>query len=284
MERLKADSKLKFNNGVEIPVLGLGVWKMQDGREVENAVTWALEAGYRHIDTAKIYGNETGVGRAIADSKLPREQIFVTTKLWNADQGYEPALRAIDESLSRLGMDYVDLYLIHWPFSSNIPVARQLQGHNRQETWRAMEEILKSGKARAIGVSNYTVEHLEEMRNYAKIMPAVDQVEFHPFLYQTELLAYCKKNDIVLEAYSPLAHGKKLTDPRIAAVAQKYGKTNAQVLIRWSLQRGCVALPKSTHQDRIKENINVFDFELNTEDMVALDGLHENLRTCWDPT
>ncbi|MDP2932931.1 MAG: aldo/keto reductase [bacterium] len=284
MNKLDINSKIKLNSGMEIPVLGLGVWKMQDGQEVENAVAWALSAGYRHIDTAKIYGNETGVGRAIAAGNVPREQIFVTTKLWNADQGYKPALRAIDESLSRLGMDYVDLYLIHWPFSSKAPVARKLLGNKRRETWQAMEEIFKSGKARSIGVSNYTIEHLEEMKNYAKTMPAVDQVEFHPFLYQKELLDYCQKAGIILEAYSPLSHGKKLADPRIAAVAKKYGKTNAQVLIRWSLQRGCVVLPKSTHQDRIEENVDVFDFELSAEDMNALDGLNENLRTCWDPT
>lgn len=277
-------AKITLNNGTNIPALGLGTWKIPDGKTAENSVLWALRAGYRHIDTAKIYGNEKGVGAGIVKSGVARQEIFVTTKLWNADQGFEPALAAIDASLSRLGLAYVDLYLIHWPFSSDHRLLGRALGNKRAETWKAMEEILKAGKARAIGVSNYTIEHLEEMKNYASVPPAVDQVEFHPFLYQKDLLEYCEKNQIVLEAYSPLMHGKRLEDERITAVAKVHGKTNAQVLIRWSLQHGCVVLPKSTRQERIIENSQVFDFSLQPAEMSALDALHENYRTCWDPT
>jgi methylglyoxal/glyoxal reductase len=276
--KLMPESMLKMNNGLDIPVLGLGVWQAKAGREVEDAVIWALETGYRLIDTARIYGNEEGVGRAIRKSKIPRDQIFLTTKLWNEDQGYETALAAIDQSLERLEMDYVDLYLIHWPFMD-----RNKGENRREETWKAMEEIYKSGKAKAIGVSNYTVKHLEEMKAYAKIMPAINQVEFHPFLYQKELLDYCRQNNIIVEAYSPLAHASRINDKRIAAVAEKYRKSNAQVLIRWSLQHGNVVIPKSVHKERIRENFNVFDFELSGQDMLALDALNENFRTAWDP-
>jgi diketogulonate reductase-like aldo/keto reductase len=212
----------KLNNGLEMPMLGLGTWKAKDGDEVEQAVLWALEAGYRLIDTAKIYGNEQGVGSAIAKSKIPREEIFLTTKLWNEDQGYESALKAVDGSLSRLNVAYVDLYLIHWP-TTNLTVGE----NRRQETWKAMEEILHSGKAKAIGVSNFTITHLEEMKAYANIPPAINQVEFHPFLFQKDLLDYCQKSNIALEAYSPLSRGQKMTDDRITAIAEKYRKSNA---------------------------------------------------------
>lgn len=263
----------KLNNGLEMPVVGLGVWKIPEGDEVEMAVTWALEAGYRLIDTAKIYGNEKGVGRAVAKSGIPREQIFVTTKLWNTDQGYESTLLAIDESLARLNMTYVDLYLIHWPFTGGT------SGENkRAETWKAMEEIYKAGKAKAIGVSNYNIQHLEEMTTYASIPPVVNQVEFHPFLYQKELMDYCSNRNIALEAYCPLSRGVKLADSRITAIARKHQKTNAQVMIRWSIQHGNIVIPKSSHRERIEENIRVFDFELSDAEMEILDGLNENYR------
>ena len=280
---MNLQSRLTLNVGGSMPVLGLGTWQLSEGKEVETAVLWALEAGYRHIDTAKIYGNEQGVGRAIAKSEIPRQEIFVTTKLWNADQGYESALAAIDASLARLKLSYVDLYLVHWPHASDHREEKGAAGNKRRETWQAMEEILKSGKARAIGVSNYTVRHLEEMKTYASVMPAVDQVEFHPFLYQKELLEYCEKNNIVLEAYSPLVHGRRLSDERISTIAKAHHKTNAQVLIRWSLQHGCVVLPKSARKERIKENTGVFDFELAPTDMSALDSLHEDYHVTWNP-
>ncbi len=264
---LQSDSKVKLENGLCMPVIGLGVWQAADGEEVKQAIAWALQAGYRLIDTAKIYGNEAGVGSALAEAAVPRQDIFLTTKLWNADQGYESAHEAIDQSLSRLQQEYVDLYLVHWPSEDK---------DIRQASWKAMEEIHASGKAKAIGVSNYSIENLEEMKNYANLMPAVNQVEFHPFKYNARLLNYCREHSIVLEAYSPLARGWKLNDQRIDEVSVKYDKTNAQVLIRWSLQHGCVPIPKSVHKERIQENIDVFDFELALEDMDALDALNEN--------
>jgi diketogulonate reductase-like aldo/keto reductase len=263
----------KLNNGLEMPVVGLGTWQSAEGREVEDAVLWALQSGYRLIDTAKIYGNEQGVGRAISQSKIPREELFITTKLWNTDQGYESGLKAFDESLKRLGLNYIDLYLIHWPF------VQWTRGENRRkESWQALEEIYQSGRAKAIGVSNYTIEHLEEMKTYAKILPTINQVEFHPFLFQKELMEYCQKESIMLEAYSPLSRGEKINDSHITKIAEKYKKTNAQIMIRWSIQHGNVVIPKSVSQDRIKDNINVFDFELSAEDMAILDSLNENYR------
>lgn len=263
-----------------MPLMGLGVYKSQEGSEVEQAVAWALEAGYRLVDTAAIYGNEGGVGKAVVASGLSREEIFVTTKLWNTDQGYESALRAIDVSLQNLNLTYVDLYLVHWPSAEE---DRFTTVNKREETWRAMEHILASGKAKAIGVSNYTIKHLEEMKQYANILPAVNQVEFHPFLHQKELLKYCNANGIVLEAYAPLVKARKMDNDLVTSIAQKYGKTNAQVLIRWSLQKGCIPIPKSVKQERIKENIDVFDFELPAEDMMAIDSLDENVHQSWNP-
>ncbi len=265
-----------------MPVMGLGVWRVAEGEEVIKAVKWAFDAGYRMIDTAKIYLNEAGVGKAIKESGISREEIFVTTKLWNTDQGYDNALKAIDVSLAELGLDYVDLYLIHWPTAGEPSKGESI--NKREETWRAMEEIYRSGKAKAIGVSNYTINHLEEMKKYAKIPPAINQVEFHPFLYQKELLDYCNKNNIALEAYCPLMHGEKLADARISKVAEKYNRSNAQILLRWSLQHGCIPLPKSARQEHLQENINVFDFELAENDMKILDSLNENLHLRADPT
>lgn len=280
MEKLNVSTKRILNNSLEMPLLGLGVYKSQEGGEVEQAIAWALEAGYRLIDTAAIYGNEGGVGRAVLASGLQREEVFVTTKLWNTDQGYESTLRAIDSSLLNLNLPYVDLYLVHWPSAEE---DRFTMINKREETWRAMEYILASGKVKAIGVSNYTIKHLEEMKKYANTLPAVNQVEFHPFLYQKDLLEYCDNNNIILEAYAPLVKARKMDNESLTSIAQKYGKTNAQILIRWSLQKGCIPIPKSVKQERIKENINVFDFELSTEDEAVIDTLNEDVHQSWNP-
>ena len=283
MNKLNINSKIVLNNQTKMPVIGFGVFRMAEGDEVENAVKWAFGAGYRMIDTAMIYKNEEGVGRAIRESEIKREELFITTKLWNTDQGYENVFKAMDLSLSKLGLDYVDLYLIHWPTASGDRV-KFTSIDKREETWRAMEEIYKLGKAKAIGVSNYTINHLEEMKKYAKIPPAVNQVEFHPFLYQEELLNYCKQNNIVLQAHSPLAENRGNENEAVKSIAKKYDKSPTQIFIRWSLQHGCVPIPKSTHKERIEENINVFDFDISSEDIEMLDGLNINLRVRADPT
>lgn len=274
MDKLNLNSRITLNNGTKIPVIGIGTFRTEDGEPVTNEITWALEAGYRLIDTATIYKNEEGVGQAVAESSIPREQIFITTKLWNIDQGYESTLQAIDASLAKLGLSYVDLYLVHWPTASP---DNKTSINKREETWRAMEEIYKSGKAKAIGVSNYTIRHLEEMKKYVHIFPAVDQVEFHPFLYQKDLLEYCKENNVVLEAHSPLASGNISRSELITSIAKKYHKNNAQIFLRWNLQHAVIPIPKSIHKERIEENISVFDFELSEKDMRKLDGLNANL-------
>jgi diketogulonate reductase-like aldo/keto reductase len=258
-------------SGVKMPWLGLGVWQARR-REAYEAVKTALRIGYRHVDTAKIYGNEADVGRAVRDSGLPRGDVFVTTKLWNSDHGYDQALRACDASLRALGLEQIDLYLVHWPES------------RRKDTWKAMQKIKKDGKARAVGVSNYTVAHLEELLGDSEIPPDVNQVEMHPFLYQRDLIAFCEKHRIQVEAYSPLARGQRMDDPTITSIAKQLGRTPAQIMIRWALQRRLVVIPKSVHEARIQENARVFDFTISDTDMAKLDGCDENLRTCWDPT
>jgi methylglyoxal/glyoxal reductase len=273
MANLNIESTLKLNNNVRIPILGLGVYQTPPGRVTQNAVKFALSIGYRHVDTARIYGNEADVGEAVRKSGVPREQLFVTTKLWNGDQGYDSTLRACEASLKRLGFDYLDLYLIHFP----VP-------ETRKESWKAMKTLLEKGKCRAIGVSNFTIPHLEDLLEEHELVPAVNQVEFHPFLYQKELLEYCQRKGIQVEAYSPLARGEKLKHPRLTAVAAKYSKSPAELMIRWGLQHGLVVIPKSTREDRIRENSQVFDFEISAEDMRSLDSLNEDLRLNWDPT
>ncbi len=270
---LHLSSTLRLNNGVEIPRLGLGVFRAPRGEETRQAVSQALAMGYRHIDTARIYGNERDVGAAVRDSGISRKEIFVTTKLWNDDQGYESTLRACERSLKELGLEYVDLYLEHWPVSGR-----------RLDSWRAMETLLADGKCRAIGVSNFQENHLEELLRHAKVVPAVNQVEFSPFLYQVELQRYCEGHGIAVEAYSPLTKGQRLGDSTLVKVAQRHSRTPAQVLIRWCLQRGLIVIPKSVRKERIHENADVYGFELSTEEMQVLDGLNEDLRTSWDPT
>jgi diketogulonate reductase-like aldo/keto reductase len=266
-------SRVKLGNGVEMPVLGLGVWQSAPGDETRRAVAEALAAGYRHVDTARAYRNEADVGAAIRESGVPRREVFVTTKLWNADHGYDKALRAIDHSLESLGMEQVDLYLVHWPVEGL-----------RHDTWRAMEKILADGKARAVGVSNYTTRHLDEVLGRAKVPPAVNQVEFHPFLFQQELLAHCRRSGVQLEAYGPLVRGHKMEHPVLQKISGKHRRTPAQVLLRWGIQHHLVVIPKSVRAERIRENADLYGFELDAEDLAALDGLDEGYRTSWDPT
>lgn len=266
-------STVKLRNGVEMPVLGLGVWQAAPGDETRRAVAEALAAGYRHVDTARAYRNEGDVGAAIRESGLPRRDVFVTTKLWNADHGYEKALRAIDASLETLGLEQVDLYLVHWPVEGL-----------RRDTWRAMEKILAAGKARAIGVSNYTARHLDELLARANEPPAVNQVELSPFLYQRELLAHCRRTGVQLEAYGPLVRGHKMEHPVLQRIARKHGRTPAQVLLRWGIQHEVIVIPKSVRPERIRENADVFGFALDEGDLRELDGLDEGYRTSWDPS
>ncbi len=273
MANLRIESTVKLNNNVRMPILGLGVYQSPPGRVTQNAVKFALSVGYRHVDTARIYGNEADVGQAVHQSGITREALFVTTKLWNSDQGYDSTLRACEASLRTLGMDYLDLYLIHFP----VP-------ETRKESWKAMKTLLGKGKCRAIGVSNFTIPHLEDLLETHEVTPAVNQVEFHPFLYQRELLEYCQRKGIQVEAYSPLARGERFKHPRITALATKYSKTPAQLMLRWGLQHGLVVIPKSTGEERIRENSQVFDFEISSEDMRSLDSLNEDLRLNWDPT
>jgi diketogulonate reductase-like aldo/keto reductase len=248
------------------------VWQAPAGAQTKGAVLMALRAGYRHIDTARIYGNEADVGEAVRESGIPREEIFVTTKLWNEDQGYDSARRAFDASLVRLGLEYVDLYLIHWPVPGK-----------RSESWRALEAIAAEGRARSIGVSNFLVPHLEELLGSAKEVPAANQIELHPFLQQRETRALCKKHDIVVQAYSPLTRGRRLDDPVVTAIAGRVGKTPAQVVLRWGLQHGHAILPKSVREARIRENADLFGFTLDAEAMKQLDALDAGHAVAWDP-
>jgi diketogulonate reductase-like aldo/keto reductase len=263
---------LLLANGAAIPRVGFGVYQVARGKETRDAVREALRCGYRHIDTARAYGNERDVGAAVRESGIPRAEVFVTTKLWNDDQGYDAALRAFDASFDRLGLEYVDLYLLHWP----VP-------RKRLESWRALEQIHAQGRARAIGVSNFMVHHLEELLSDAKVVPAVNQIEVSPFLQHREVRALCDEHGIVVEAYSPLTRGTRLRHPVVAAVAGRARRSAAQVLLRWGLQHGLVVLPKSTRAARIAENAALFDFELSARDMSELDELEEGLATGWDP-
>ena len=261
-----------LSNGVAMPVLGLGVYKAKEGREVITSVQHALEAGYRHIDTASFYQNERGVGEGIRTSGMPREEIFVTTKVWNDDQGFEQTLAAFDKSLEELGMNYVDLYLIHWPVPGRY-----------QETWKALEKLYADGRVRAIGVSNFLEHHLDDILTNFDIPPMVLQNEFHPRLVQQPLIDFCKSKNIQYESWSPLMRGEVFGFDTLKELAQKYNKTIAQLVIRWNLQKGVVTIPKSIHRDRIFENAAVFGFEISEEDVRRIDALDRGERTGADP-
>lgn len=264
------DATVEIAAGVHMPTFGLGVFRA--GEATYDAVRWALDAGYRHIDTARIYRNEADVGRAIRDSGVAREDIFLTTKLWNDDQGYARARAGFEDSLRALGLDYVDLYLMHWPVSGK-----------RLDSWRAMEEILEGGRTRAIGVSNFMPRHLDELIEVADVKPAVNQFELHPLLPQPEVVEECRARDIVVEAYSPLAKAQHFDEPVIVAAAQELGVTPAQVMIRWGVEKGFVVIPKSQKRERILENMEVFGFELGHH-LDAIDAITTRHRTAWDPT
>lgn len=266
---------VKLNNGVEIPQFGLGVWQAEEGAEVERAVRAALETGYRLIDTAAIYGNEVGVGKALKASGVAREEVFITTKLWNANHAYQDALRAFDESVKKLDCGYVDLYLIHWPLP--------MEGKFTQ-AWKAMEKLYADERVRAIGISNFKPQHMEVLLNEAETVPAVNQIELHPLFQQTETRAYCAEHDIAIESYSPLMQGRDaFTHPVIATLAQKHDKTPAQVILRWHVQSDFIVIPKSVNPERIRENFALFDWELSADDMLEIAGMDQEQRIGADP-
>ncbi len=265
-----------LHNGVKMPWFGIGVFKVEEGPELVNAVKTAIKHGYRSVDTAAIYENEEGVGKGIQEglkeAGISREELFVTSKVWNADLGYESTIAAYETSLKKLGLEYLDLYLIHWPVEGKY-----------KDAWRALETLYKEGRVKAIGVSNFQIHHLEELMKDAEIKPMINQVEYHPRLTQKALKAFCQDNEIQLEAWSPLMQGQLLDNEVLQEIANKHNKFVAQVILRWDLQNGVVTIPKSTKEHRIIENANVFDFELTTEEMEIIDGLNQNLRVGPDP-
>ena len=267
---------VELHNGVKMPWFGLGVFKVQEGDEVVQSVKAAIRNGYRSIDTAAVYKNEEGVGQGLSEvleeTGLKREDIFITSKVWNSDQGYESTLKAYDESLKKLGLDYLDLYLVHWPVKGKY-----------KETWRALETLYKEGRVRAIGVSNFHIHHLEDVLADAEVKPMVNQVEYHPRLAQEKLRAFCREQGIQLEAWSPLAQGQLLEDETLKEIASKYNKSVAQVILRWDLQNEVVTIPKSIKEHRIIENADIFDFELSQGDMERISGLNEDRRVGPDP-
>ncbi|WP_211748017.1 aldo/keto reductase [Paenibacillus sp. Marseille-Q4541] len=268
--------RVVLNNGVEMPWFGLGVFKVEEGEDLKQAVKSAIAEGYRSIDTAAIYQNETGVGEAvkeaIAENGLNREDLFITSKVWNADLGYEETLAAYDASLEKLGLEYLDLYLIHWPVLGKYT-----------EAWHALETLYKNGRVKAIGVSNFQIHHLKELMQTSEIKPVINQVELHPYLTQKELLAYSKEHQIQMEAWSPLMQGGLLDHPILSEISNKYHKSVAQVILRWDLQHGIITIPKSIKAHRIAENANVFDFELTDQEMEQIDALNQNHRVGPDP-
>ena len=266
-----ADMNVTLNNGVEMPQIGLGVYLSKEGQEVINAVDWALNAGYRHIDTAKIYNNEEGVGRAIRQNAVARQDVFLTTKIWNEDIRRGRTTAAFDEALKRLGTDYVDLMLLHWP------------ADGYQQAWKELETALQAGKARAIGLSNFMDDHIADILEVGEVLPTVNQIEYHPYLVQAEAIAASDEHDIAITAWSPLMQGKFLDEDLFADLAGKYNKTAAQVVLRWCVQNDVIVIPKSTNKNRIEENFQIFDFELSEDDMIAIDELERGGRLGPDP-
>jgi diketogulonate reductase-like aldo/keto reductase len=264
--------KVALANGSMMPYFGLGVFEMDTGAEVINAVNYALTTGYRLIDTAAAYDNEAGVGKAVRESPLGREEIFITSKIWNTDQGYEETFKAFDRSLKKMKIDYLDLYLIHWPVKEKY-----------KDTWKAMEILYKQDRIRAIGVSNFLQHHLEDLMASTEIYPMVNQVEFHPRLVQQDLIDFCNKNNIQLEAWSPIMKGKVNNVREIRTIADKYGKSPVQVVLRWDLQKGVITIPKSSNPDHIRSNADIFDFELSADDMNTIDNLDQKSRIGQDP-
>jgi len=268
---LSLNSTFELNNGEEIPIIGLGTYGIS-GKFASQAVKWALELGYRLIDTATIYGNERVIGKAIKNSNIKREELFITTKVWNTDQGYDKTFEAFETSLKKLNMSYVDLYLIHWPVTG-------LRG----ETWRALEKIYEEKRAKVIGVSNFTINHLKELMENSETIPGINQVDFSPFLYQKNLLKFCEQHKIIVEAYSPLTRGRKLDHTKLKTISEKYGKTPAQILLRWGIQQGIIQIPKSGNKQHLQENIDIFNFKLTEKDMEMLNSLNENFRVADNP-
>ncbi len=265
---------IRLNNGVEMPILGFGVFQIHDLDETADCIKKALKHGYRSIDTAMIYGNEEGVGKAIKESGIKREDLFITTKLWNSDQGYTETLKAFESSMEKLMLNYLDLYLIHWPMPKK---------NKYIETWKALETLYGDGKVKAIGVSNFNISHLENIIMECNIVPAVNQVEFHPWFLQTELFAYMKQKGIALEAWGPLGQGALLDNEILLEIAKKYNKTVAQVIIRWDIQKNVITIPKSSKEDRIASNADVFDFKLSDQDCKTIESLNKNHRIGPDP-
>lgn len=268
---------MTLNNGVEIPQIGLGLWQNKNERECHDAVISAIASGYRHFDSAQIYDNEHFLGSALSNAysshEVSREDIFITTKLWNDNQFFDDVIPSFEDSLEKLQTDYVDMFLIHFPVTET-----------RRPAWRRMEEIYTSGKAKSIGVSNYTIKHLQELLDECDIKPVVNQVEIHVYLQQQELRDFCAEHDIAVEAYSPLAHGHGLDNPTLSKIGDRYGKSSAQIMIKWCAQNNMIVLPKSISHQRITDNINIYDFELDEQDLQDIASLESDLRTCWDPT
>ena len=254
----------ELSNGLKIPSIGFGTYKLGDDEQVINAVDYALKVGYRHIDTAAFYGNEEAIGKALKESDVKREDIFLATKLWNNCHGYEKAMKVFNDSIKRLGVDYLDLYYIHWPNELN------------SETWRALEDLYNEGKVKAIGVCNFKIGHLEELKKTARIMPMVNQIEIHPGFTQKEMVKYCQGNNIQVIAWSPIMRGRLFTEPLMIELSEKYNRTITQIILRWHIQNDIIPIPKSSNNDRIKENLDIFDFEIEKEDMLKIDSLNRD--------